>query len=236
MVINRPEAIFENRQDAGRHLALRLMEYVGQPVVVLAIPNGGVPVALEVAGALKVELDLIICRKMPIPLTPEAGLGAIADDGTIMLNEELVKRLGLTKTQIDDVASRVRMEVKQRSLLYRGDRPLARVFGKTAIIIDDGLASGYTMMAAVASVRHRQPREIVVAVPCASAAAMKQLEKGADRVVAVTTGYMPRFAVADFYRYWYDLKDGDVIRLLNQWRMRHLLQAKPPKKEEEAGR
>ncbi|HUU08220.1 MAG TPA: phosphoribosyltransferase family protein [Dehalococcoidales bacterium] len=232
MSMNRPEVIFENRQDAGRHLALRLMEYAGQPVVVLAVPNGGVPVALEVASALKVELDLIVCRKIPIPLTPEAGLGAIADDGTIMLNEELVKRLGLSKQQIDDVASKVRLEVKQRSLLYRGDRPLARVFGKIAIIIDDGLASGYTMMAAVASVRHRQPREIIVAVPCASAAALKQLEKRADRVVTVTTGYTPHFAVADFYHYWYDRKDEDVVRLLNQWRMRNFPQPKPPRKEE----
>ena len=190
--------------------------------MVLAIPNGGVAVALEVASALKVDLDLIICRKIPIPLNPEAGFGAIADDGTIFLNEELVKKIGLSRQQIDYEASRVRAEIKRRSLLYKGERPLARVMGRTVIIIDDGLASGITMMAAVESVRHRKPREMVVAVPCASAIAVKQLERVADKVITCTTGYMPKFAVADFYRQWYDLSDDEVVRYLNQWRMRHL--------------
>lgn len=188
----------------------------------LAIPNGGVAVALEVASALKVDLDLIICRKIPIPLNPEAGFGAIADDGTIFLNEELVKRIGLSRQQIDYEASKVRAEIKQRSLLYKSDRPLVRVSGRTVVIIDDGLASGITMMAAVESVRHRRPREIVVAIPCASAIAVKQLERVTDKVVTCTTGYMPKFAVADFYRQWYDLSDDEVVRYLNQWRMQHL--------------
>jgi predicted phosphoribosyltransferase len=193
-------------------------------VVVLAIPNGGVPVALEVASALNADLDLVISRKIPMPLNPEAGFGAVADDGTIILNEEVVKRIGLSRQQIEYEASKVRAEIKQRSLLYRGDRPLVRVNGRTVIIIDDGLASGFTMMAAVESVRYRRPKEIVVAVPCASALAVKQLERVADKVVTVTTGFMPRFAVADFYHHWYDLSDDEVIRYIRQWRMRHLLQ------------
>ncbi len=188
----------------------------------LAIPNGGVPVALEVASALNADLDLIICRKIPIPLNPEAGFGAIADDGIIFLNEELVKRVGLSRQQVEYEAGRVRAEIKRRSLLYRGDRPLVSVNGKTAIVIDDGLASGITMMAAVESVRHRHPKEIVVAVPCASAIAVKQLERVADKVVTCTTGFMPTFYVSDFYRQWYDLSDDEVVRYLNQWRMRHL--------------
>jgi len=193
-------------------------------VVVLAIPNGGVPVALEVASALNAALALVISRKIPMPLNPEAGFGAVADDGTIILNEEAVKRIGLSRQQIEYEASKVRAEIKQRSLLYRGDRPLVRVNGRTVIIIDDGLASGFTMMAAVESVRYRRPKEIVVAVPCASAMAVKQLERVADKVVTVTTGFMPRFAVADFYHHWYDLSDDEVIRYIRQWRMRHLLQ------------
>ena len=219
----RHQAIFENRQDAGRQLAEKLGEYNDQSVVVLAIPNGGVPVALEVAGALKADLDLIICRKIPLPLTPEAGFGACADDGTIILNEEIAKRVGLSRQQIEHEASKVRAEIKRRSLLYKGDRPLVRVSGKTVILIDDGFASGITMMAAVESVRHRRPRETVVAAPCASALAVKQLERVADKVVTVATGYMPRFAVADFYRHWYDLSDDEVIRYLRQWRAQRLL-------------
>jgi len=222
MPSGRGEAIFDNRQDAGRRLAEKLSDYKGQPVIVLAIPNGGVPVALEVAGALEVGLDLVISRKIPIPLSPEAGFGAIADDGTIILNEVAVKSLGLSRQQIEYEAGKVRAEIKQRSLLYRGNRPLVSVSGKTVILIDDGLASGFTMMAAVQSVRRRRPKEIVVAVPAASALALKQVERVADKVVACVTGYMPRFAVADFYHHWYDLSDDEVVRYLNQWRTRHL--------------
>ena len=115
----------------------------------LAIPNGGVPVALEVASALNADLDLVISRKIPMPLSPEAGFGAIADDGTIILNEEAVRRIGLSRQQIEHEASKVRAEIKQRSILYKGDRPLVRVSGRIVIIVDDGLASGITMMTAV---------------------------------------------------------------------------------------
>jgi len=216
----RPQAIFENRHDAGRRLAAELGEYRDQSVVVLAIPNSGVPVALEVAAALRAELDLVICRKVPLLLNPEGSLGAAADDGTVILNEEAVKRIGLSRQKLEDEINKVRAEIKQRSLLYKGDRPIIRVGGKTVIIIDDGLASGFTMMTAVESVRHRRPREVIVAVPVASAMAVKRVEKVADRVVTCTTGFMPKFYVSDFYRYWHDLSDDDVVRYLNQWRMR----------------
>jgi len=196
---------------------VELGEYNDQPIVVLAIPNGGVPVALEVASALKADLDLVISRKIPLPLNPEAGFGAVADDGTVILNEEVVKRIGLSRYQIEYEASKVRAEIKQRSIFYRGDRTLVRVSGKTVILIDDGLASGFTMMAAVKSVRHRRPREIVVAVPCASAIALKQLERVADKVVTCATGFAPKFYVSDFYRYWYDVSNDEAIRYLRQW-------------------
>ncbi len=216
--------MFENRHDAGRRLAAELREYNGQPVVVLAVPNGGVPVALEVARALEAELDLVISRKIPSPLSPEAGIGAIADDGTIILNDEAVRRLGLSRQQIEYEVNKVRADIKQRSLLYKGDQPLVRVGGKTIIIIDDGLASGFTTMAAVQSVRRRRPKEIVVAIPVASAVALKQVERVADRIVTCPTGFMPKFYISDYYRYWHDLKDDEVIGYLRQWRMRHLRQ------------
>jgi predicted phosphoribosyltransferase len=129
--LDAPQAIFENRHDAGIQLAAALREYKGQSVVVLAIPNGGVPVALEVASALEADLDLVISRKIPLPLNPEAGFGAVADDGTIILNEEKVKRMGLSRQQIEYEASKVRAEIKQRTLLYEKDRPLAGVGDKT---------------------------------------------------------------------------------------------------------
>jgi predicted phosphoribosyltransferase len=215
------QVIFENHNDAGRQLAEILYDYKNKSIVVLAIPNGGVPVSMEVAKVLKSDLDLIICRKIPMPLNPEAGFGASADDGTIVLNEEIVKKISLNRQQIEHEANKVRLEIKRRIMLYKRDHPLVRVNGQVVIIVDDGLASGMTMMAAVESVRHRRPKEVVVAVPCASAIAVKQLERVADKVLTCIIGYMPRFTVADFYRYWYDLSDDEVIRYLKQWRNRH---------------
>ena len=154
----RQQPIFENRYDAGRQLASKLTEYKNKSVVVLAIPNGGVLVALGVALALQADdFNLIISRKIPLPLRPEGGFGAVTDDGTTILNEEVVKRFGLSQQQINYQVSQVRIAIRQRSLLYHKNKPPSVVKGKTILIIDDGLASGYTMMAAVESIRYRQP-------------------------------------------------------------------------------
>lgn len=221
--------VFENRYDAGRKLAERLAEYKGQPVV-LAIPNGGLPVALPVALALEAELDVVISRKLPIPLRPEGGFGAIADDGAVILNEAVVKEFRLTPEQINYEVSKVRVNIRQRSLFYRGNRPLAVVSERRVIIVDDGLASGYTMMAAVESVRHWRPREIVVAVPAGSALAVEQLERVADSVVACVTGFTPEFYVSDYYRYWHVLSDDEGLKYLKEWRLRRFGPGRDAKK------
>lgn len=216
----RQQPIFENRYDAGRQLAAKLTEYKKQPAIVLAIPNGGLPVGLQVALALEADLDMVISRKIPIPLRPEGGFGAVADDGATMLNHEVLKGLNLSEQQINYQVSKVRNDIQQRSLLYRGNRLLSVITGKIAIITDDGLASGYTMMAAVESIRRRQPKEIVVAVPAASAQAVKQVEKTADRVVTVVTAFVPRFYVSDFYRYWHVLSDEEGLKVFKEWKRR----------------
>jgi len=189
--------------------------------VILAIPNGGVPVALEVASAIKADFDTIICRKIPIPLTPEGGFGAIAEDGTMILNDAAVKRTGLTREQINYEAGKVRAEIKQRSLLYKSDRLPITLSNRTLIIIDDGMASGITMVTAVKSVRGRHPKEVVVAVPVAPLMAVKQVREVADRVITCATADMTRFHIADFYRYWHDVSDEDATRYLDQWRRQH---------------
>lgn len=225
----RQKPIFENRFDAGRQLAEKLMQYRGKPVVVLAIPNGGVPVALQVALALGADLDLVISRKLPLPLRPEGGFGAVADDGTVIYNQEMVKRMGLTQQQISYQVSKVRGDIQQRSLLYRSSRPLSSVSEKIAIIVDDGLASGYTMLAAVESIRRKHPTEIVAAVPTASALAVKKVEKVADRVVTVVTDFSPRFYVSDHYSYWNVLSDEEGQKCLAEWRRRRYdANIKPP--------
>ncbi len=222
MRFTRQQPVFENRYDAGRQLAAKLNEYKSKSAVVLAIPNGGVLVALNVALALDAdEFNLIISRKIPLPLTPEGGFGAVTDDGTTILNEEVVKRFGLSPQQINYQVSQVRVDIRQRSLLYHKDRPPSVVKGKTVIIVDDGLASGYTMMAAVESIRYRQPREIIVAVPVASATALKKVEKIADRVITGVAGFGPEFYVSDFYRYWHEPSDNEVVQCFKEWGMRH---------------
>lgn len=217
---DREQALFSNRYDAGRKLAVKLANYIGQPVVVLAIPNGGLPVALEVALMLEAELDLVISRKLPLPLTPEAGFGAVADDGTVILNEEVVARIGLNPYQVNYQVNKVRSEIQQRSMLYREYRSVAAVNGKTAIIIDDGLASGFTMMVAVESVRRRRPEKIVVAIPATSEAALAKVRKVADEVVTLAIGSVTKFYIADFYDYWHDLSNEEAIQCLKEWRLR----------------
>ena len=147
--------LFENRYDAGSKLAAKLLEYKGKDVIVLAIPNGGVPVAVPVALALGADLDIVVARKLPIPLLPEGGFGAVADDGTTIFNESVLKSINLDEHQINYQVNKVRNDIRQRSLIYRNNRTLSVVKGKTAIIVDDGLASGYTMLAAVESVKRR---------------------------------------------------------------------------------
>ena len=212
--------IFENRYDAGRKLAEKLSEYANKSVVVLGIPNGGVAVALGVAMAIGADFDLVISRKIPLPLSPEGGFGSLTDDGTIILNEEMVKNAGLSQPQINYQVSQVRSNIRHRSLLYHKDRPPLSITGRTVIIVDDGLASGYTMRAAIESIRHRRPEKIIAAVPVGPECVVNDIRKVADRVVTCAVGTEPVFYVADYYRHWHDITDSEVLSCLKEWRMR----------------
>jgi len=220
MHLSSAEPIFENRYDAGRQLASNLVEYYRKPVIVLGIPNGGVAVALSIALALDVELDLVISRKIPLPLSPEGGFGSVTDDGTIIFNEDAVKKAGLSQPQITYQVSRVRAEIRDRSLLYHKDRPPLTVSGKTVIIVDDGLASGYTMRAAIESLRHRKPEKIIAAVPVGPQPVVEELKRVADKVVTCAVGTSPQFYLSDYYRYWHEITDDEVLQCLREWRMR----------------
>jgi len=220
--LNTPRALFENRRDAGQKLAGALSEYAGQKVVVLAIPNGGVPIAIEIASVLKADLDIIVCRKLALPMNPKGGLGAVADDGTSIIDEEVILRDGLSPEQVEYEANQVKANVKQRSLRYRGDALPSRLTGKVAIIVDDGFASGITMTVAIEAVKHRRPKEIVVAVPVASASGFEKVSASTHNIVTCAVATMPKFFLADFYRNWRDISDNETILLLEQWRKRHL--------------
>jgi len=215
------EPLFENRYDAGRKLAEKLRSYIDKNVIVLGIPNGGAAVALSVALGINAEFDLIISRKIPLPLSPEGGFGSVTDDGTMILNEDIVKSAGLTRQQINYQVSQVRTDIRKRSLLYHGDkRPLA-IGGRTVIIVDDGLASGYTMRAAIASIRTRKPHKIVAAVPVAPESIVTEISAIADSVVTCAAGAEKVFYLSDYYRYWHDITDAEVLHCMKEWRMRH---------------
>lgn len=216
------KAVFENRRDAGKKLAERLSAYKGSGTLVLGIPNGGLPLAMEVALALEAEMDLIVSRKIPIPLRPEVGCGAVTDDGTVILNSEMMQKFGLTQEMVNEQIAKVTANIRQRTLVYRGNRPPSIIGNKTVILVDDGMASGFTMMAAVESVRRRRPFFIIVAVPAASAASLTQITKYADKVVALATSNAKEFYLADFYEVWHDLNEDEALRCLEEYRVRRM--------------
>lgn len=207
---------FYDRTDAGRRLAERLLEYENTGAVVLAIPRGGVPVGLEIAARLHTQFDVIIPRKIPIPWNPEAGFGAVTADGTIVLNERMVRGLGLSREEIEQASEEVRREIVRRTREYRGDAPPLDVQGKPVILVDDGLASGYTMLAAIESLRKSKPSRIVVGVPVASSGAARLVRPKVDQFVALIVGERLPFAVASFYARWVDLSDEEVVACLDR--------------------
>lgn len=209
------QPFFDDRRAAGRRLASVLCErYAGADGIALAIPRGGLPVAFQVAQTLKIPLDVIVPRKIPIPWEPEAGFGAVTADGTLFLNEPLVARLGLTGVQVRQLAAQVQEEVRRRLKVYRRNRPVPDVKGKTAFLIDDGLASGFTMLTAVRSVRREEPGEIVVAVPVSPRRSVKLVQPEVDDLVCLIMQESAPFAVASFYRSFPDLSDEQVIAYL----------------------
>ncbi|MBN1153120.1 MAG: phosphoribosyltransferase [Dehalococcoidia bacterium] len=208
---------FRDRADAGRQLAEALRPYASAETVVLAVPRGGVPVAIEVARRFNAPLDVVVTRKIPIPGNPEAGYGAVAEDGEVFLNQPLVAQLGLSQRQIERQAAQVLAEIERRTFLYRGELPRASLAGKTALIIDDGLASGFTMVAAARSVKRQNAARIVVASPVASGSAYQLVEPMCDAIVCIVVSHSYPFAVASFYRNWYDLTDDEVTAYLQEW-------------------
>jgi putative phosphoribosyl transferase len=212
------EGRFKNRVEAGRLLAEALRAYAGRgDVLVLALPRGGVPVGLEIARELHVPLDVFLVRKLGLPGQEELAMGAIATGGARVLNEELVSTLGLDQDLIDAVATRERAELERRERLYRGDRPPPDVRGKVAVLVDDGLATGSSMRAAVAALREQGPARIVVAVPAAPRQTCDGLRRHVDELVVLKTP-QPFYAVGFWYEDFSEVSDEDVRRLLGSGR------------------
>jgi predicted phosphoribosyltransferase len=208
--------VFRNRSDAGEALARMILpDYeTDSEVLVLAIPSGGVPVGLIISKALKAPFDLLLTRKLQIPGNTEAGFGAKTMEGTVFLNEELLKSLNLSPSEIEEESRRVSEELEKRNRLFRGDRALPEVSGKNLILVDDGLASGYTMMAAVHSAKSRQASSIAVAVPTAPLRTIQKIEPLVDRMYCANVREESYFAVAGAYTHWHDLSDKDITELM----------------------
>src|SRR5712671_2786642 len=205
---------FRNRAEAGRLLAERLRDYAGRDdVVVLALPRGGVPVAFEVARALDAPLDVFLVRKLGVPGHEELALGAIATGGTRVLNKHLIESLDLPPEWIEAIDAKERRELERRERAYRGDGPPPDLAGRTVILVDDGLATGSTMLAALHAVRADDPARVIVAVPVADPDVCAMLRRDADEVVCLITPERLR-AVGHWYEDFSQTSDDEVRALL----------------------
>lgn len=208
--------MFEDRKDAGEKLAKALETYKNKKALVLAIPKGGVEVAYQVAEYLNADFSILISRKLPFPDNPESGFGAIAEDGSVFINEEAAR--WLPKNQIEKIKKEQIQEIKRRIEVLRGNKPLPKIFGKTVILIDDGLAMGSTMRAAIELCKKKKAKKIVVAVPVSGKNTANEIEKIVDEIIVLET---PEFfqAVAQVYKNWYDVSDEEVIEIMRKWQL-----------------
>jgi len=207
--------IFVDRADAGRRLAGKLKSFKEASPVILALPRGGVPVAFEIALALAAPLDVILVRKIGAPFQPELALGAIVGNGAIerVMDSSLISELGVSPAYLEKEIERQSTEIDRRRKLYYGKRQPADIRGRTAIVVDDGVATGYTMRAALRATRRREPRRIVMAVPVAPPETIEALRREVDEVVCLA---MPEefWAIGAFYSDFSQVDDVQVVDLL----------------------
>ena len=208
-------SLFADRTDAGRQLAEALAEYAGNlNVAVLALPRGGVPIGYEIARRLHAPLDVYIVRKLGVPGHEELAMGALASDGTCVVDEDLIAALHIDASALDEVIAREMDELQRREAAYREARSRFDTAGKLAILVDDGLATGASMRAAATALREERPARIVVAVPVAAARTCASLERVVDRVVCLNTPE-PFHAVGLYYQNFEQTSDDEVRRLLS---------------------
>jgi predicted phosphoribosyltransferase len=210
-----PARAFRDRRDAGRVLARVLEPYRGRADLVLALPRGGVPVGYEIAAALGVPLDVVLVRKLGVPAQEELAMGAIASGGLVVVNDDVVRAFEVPPEVVRRVAEREGAELARRERAYRNDRPPPDLAGKTVVLVDDGLATGSSMLAAVEAVRQAGAARVVVAVPAAPSSTCRELRRVADDVVCATTP-SPFFAVGQSYWDFSQTTDDEVVRLLRE--------------------
>ena len=208
--------VFEDRLHAAQMLAEKLGEWSRGKAIIMAIPSGGVPVGVVLAKKLGLPLELAIVRKVQIPWEPEAGFGAVTWDGLTIFNEPLRAELGLDEEKVEACVVKARKEIQKRIEKFRGKKEFPDLKGKTIIVVDDGLASGYTMIAALLSLKRHMPDKVVVAVPTASKTALDLVSGHADQIICLNIRDEILYAVAGAYQEWHDLSDVEVLRFLQE--------------------
>ena len=205
--------MFKDRKDAGQKLGLALRKYRDTNALVLAIPRGGVELGVEVAKALQCDLSLLICRKLPYPHNPESGFGAIAEDGSVYINQ--MAAATVPEYEIEQIIQDQSQEIQRRIQTLRHGKALPSLKGRTVILVDDGIAMGSTMHTAVALCRKREAEKIIVAVPVAGAQVIENFSQMADEVIVLESP-SDFHAVAQVYENWYDVSDEEVMALLQK--------------------
>ncbi len=206
--------VFRDRENAGEILSEMLAEYRNTDAIVFAIPAGGVPVGAVVATELHIPLEVAIVSKITLPWNTEAGYGAVAFDGTVRLNEGMVSRLGLTEKEIEEGIEKTRNKVKNRVASFRSGRSSIQVSGRAVILVDDGIASGFTMMVAVEALQKAGASQIIIAVPTAHLENIQELIRKVDELYCANIRSGWNFAVADAYELWTDVSEEEVTEIL----------------------
>jgi putative phosphoribosyl transferase len=208
---------FPNREDAGRRLAAELQPYAAEHPIVLALPRGGVPVGYEIARALHAPLDVWVVRKIGVPWHPELGVGAVAEGGYVHLNQDILVHIGLSKKELAEATHSEEREVEQRVRRFRGDRPAPLLSHRTVILVDDGIATGGTVRAAIRSVRAQAPKKIILAVPVAAPETVAALSTEVERVVCLMTP-SELHAIGLWYQDFRQVPDDEVVQVLDRAR------------------
>jgi len=215
--MNFGEATFRDREDAGRQLAERIVQYRAEDPMVLALPRGGVPVGYEVARTLQAPLDIFIARKLGAPNQPELGIGAVAQDGTRVVNERIVRKIDVSEDYVERVAAEETAEAERRLKLFRGDRPEFEIRERTAILVDDGIATGMTTRAAIQALRRQNPRRLILAVPVCAAQTAEWLRQEVDELIYLEAP-SNLVAIGFWYQNFEQTSDEEVIELLERAR------------------
>jgi predicted phosphoribosyltransferase len=218
--------VFQDRQHAGRVLADMLHEWKGSRAIVLAIPSGGIPVAVEIAGALDLILDVAVVSKILLPWNTESGFGAVGFDGSVWINQEYVASYRLDQSIIEQQTQAALDKVQRRVTLFRGDRPWSDLQIRPVIIVDDGIAAGSTMQVAVQALRNSGAVTIIAAVPTAHEESVARIMNGVDRLYCANIRSGPQFAVASAYQYWDDVEEADALDMFASFQKSQSMAAK----------